>query len=86
MGFISLTITILQDPVSKLCVPSSAYNKWTPCDISARPGASSTTQEPASSELPTRRRLLSSASTHTCQEVAPFSSQIVKDFVQRLRI
>nr|PNR26995.1 hypothetical protein PHYPA_030476 [Physcomitrium patens] len=36
MGFISLTITILQDPVSKVCVPSSAYNKWTPCRVSKR--------------------------------------------------
>ncbi|KAG0618519.1 hypothetical protein M758_4G070600 [Ceratodon purpureus] len=39
MGFISLTITIITTPVSKICVKSSMYNKWTPCDIHSRPQA-----------------------------------------------
>lgn len=72
MGFISLTITILQDPVSKLCVPSSAFNKWTPCELSERP---TDVIAPPSSEH--SRRLLASetSTTNTCKEgYEPFVS------------
>lgn len=76
MGFISLTITILQEPVSKVCIPSSAYNKWTPCDISKRP-YSATPTPPAPPSLPGypppqeehRRRLLASGSSSTTSTV-----------------
>lgn len=74
MGFISLTITILQQPVSKVCIPSSVYNKWTPCSISKRPLVASTS--PASAPAPAeehRRRLLASetsTSSSVCSEVS----------------
>nr|GLL23213.1 MLO-like protein 12 isoform X2 [Ipomoea trifida] len=32
MGFISLLLTIFQDPVSNICVPKSVGNSWHPCD------------------------------------------------------
>ncbi|XP_024373337.1 MLO-like protein 14 [Physcomitrium patens] len=67
MGFISLTITILQDPVSKICVPISAYNQWTPCKISSRQSTAKTTTPPSrvsdDDQPEHRRRLLASASS-----------------------
>ncbi|XP_019193211.1 PREDICTED: MLO-like protein 12 [Ipomoea nil] len=32
MGFISLLLTIFQDPVSNICIPESVGNSWHPCD------------------------------------------------------
>lgn len=67
MGFISLTITIITNPVSKICVKSSSYNKWTPCDIKLRPNYNATY---TASEVDGRRRLLAAAvGTSYCQEV-----------------
>lgn len=74
MGFISLTITIITTPVSKLCVKSSSYNKWTPCNIRDRPNynASYTSQEVDAG----RRRLLAAAvGTNYCKDgYEPFVS------------
>ncbi|KAG0629654.1 hypothetical protein M758_1G119500 [Ceratodon purpureus] len=36
VGFVSLAMTLLQKPVSKICVPSAWYNTFTPCDIKMR--------------------------------------------------
>ena len=47
LGFISLTLAILRDPVSKICIRSSLYDKWTPCNISDRPNATSTSNSSA---------------------------------------
>ena len=47
LGFISLTLAILRDPVSKICIRSSWYDKWTPCKISDRPNATSTSNSSA---------------------------------------
>ncbi|XP_024366302.1 MLO-like protein 14 isoform X2 [Physcomitrium patens] len=84
MGFISLTITILQDPVSKVCVPSSAYNKWTPCRVSKRrknatatatPNAKPTTNYDFPEEH--HRRLLASGGSNSfsCSPVPENSGQ-----------
>ncbi|KAG0618518.1 hypothetical protein M758_4G070500 [Ceratodon purpureus] len=70
MGFISLTITILQEPVSKVCISSSVYNKWTPCEVSKRPHS-------ATEEAENRRRLLATAeaASTVCDEgYEPFAS------------
>ena len=69
MGFISLTITIITTPISKVCVKSSAYNKWTPCDIKSRPSDAT----PTGADYPPvdgRRRLLATAAGDSyCAEV-----------------
>lgn len=31
LGFLSLLLTVLQDPVSNLCVPKSVGYSWHPC-------------------------------------------------------
>ncbi|KAG5616339.1 hypothetical protein H5410_016163 [Solanum commersonii] len=33
LGFISLFLTVVQDPVSKMCIPRSVGRSWHPCDI-----------------------------------------------------
>ncbi|KAG0629179.1 hypothetical protein M758_1G082700 [Ceratodon purpureus] len=33
VGFISLTLTILQDSIEKICIRSSLYTKWSPCKM-----------------------------------------------------
>lgn len=33
VGFISLTLTVLENPVSKICIRSALFNKWTPCKV-----------------------------------------------------
>lgn len=79
LGFISLTLAILRDPVSKICIRSSLYDKWTPCNISDRPNATSTSNSSAAAisgqklstprsddvaaPLPHGRRLLAEATT-----------------------
>ncbi|KAG0504462.1 hypothetical protein KC19_N030600 [Ceratodon purpureus] len=44
VGFISLAMALLATPVSKICIKSSLYDKWTPCHISERPGAKNVTE------------------------------------------
>lgn len=34
LGFISLLLTVTQDPISNICVPKSIGNSWHPCDDS----------------------------------------------------
>ncbi|KAG0590251.1 hypothetical protein KC19_1G084500 [Ceratodon purpureus] len=33
VGFISLTLTILQDSIERICIRSSLYTKWSPCKM-----------------------------------------------------
>lgn len=37
LGFISLAMVLLRNPVSKICVKTSWYNTFTPCDLKKRP-------------------------------------------------
>ncbi|KAK4734188.1 hypothetical protein R3W88_008449 [Solanum pinnatisectum] len=36
LGFISLFLTVVQDPVSKICIPRGVGRSWHPCDINKR--------------------------------------------------
>ncbi|KAG0609333.1 hypothetical protein M758_8G176400 [Ceratodon purpureus] len=36
VGFISLAMALLQTPISKICIKSSLYDKWTPCSLDER--------------------------------------------------
>ena len=35
MGFISLLLTVFQDLISDICIPTSIANTWHPCDKKA---------------------------------------------------
>lgn len=84
MGFISLTITILQDPVSRICVRESVYNKWTPCDISKRPVKAAAPSANEAEAPASRRRLLATESTNTCK--AGYEPFISAETIHQLHI
>jgi len=78
VGFISLTLVILQEPISRICIKSSLYKKWSPCKYhkaATEPGTEKF-QMPRSSDFSfvveqnARRRLLAvTTTTFTCPAV-----------------
>lgn len=84
VGFISLTLTILEDPVARICVRSALYTKWTPCKIPTphynAEGPKKFFQWPRPSDFTMAaaagtRRLLSSSETSFCpSHYEPFLS------------
>lgn len=53
LGFISLLLTVLQDPISGICVSKSIANSWHPCPDKLEKGKYS------SDDKESRRKLLS---------------------------
>ena len=47
LGFLSLLLTVLQDPISKICVSKNVASTWHPC---ANPKAPKTSQSEDESE------------------------------------
>ncbi|CAN1829937.1 MLO-like protein 6 [Linum perenne] len=61
LGFISLLLTVGQDPISRICISKKLGSTWHPCGNTAAHGQSPTTAADADGE--SRRRLLAKAAS-----------------------
>ncbi|XP_068667568.1 MLO-like protein 6 [Aristolochia californica] len=81
LGFISLLLTVLQGPISEICIPERVANTWHPCKRKAAEtstdratNTSNGDVSPASDEVIGRkllwssRRILAEASSGTCRQ------------------
>lgn len=55
LGFISLLLTVFQDPISKICISQKVGNTWHPC---SNPNKKSKSNETSENENNDRRKLL----------------------------
>ncbi|XP_043698916.1 MLO-like protein 12 [Telopea speciosissima] len=87
MGFISLLLTVLQSPISKICISEKAGNSWHPCKAKVTSTSTSTETEDSGDHnrrLLVFRRILA-AQTDKCAEQGkvPFVSS---DAIHQLHI
>ncbi|EYU36622.1 hypothetical protein ABFS82_14G285100 [Erythranthe guttata] len=62
LGFISLLLTVLQDSISKICIPKNVMNHWLPCNPDKAVKSESHLAD-SSFFLPGARRLLAAAAS-----------------------
>nr|XP_024374011.1 MLO-like protein 11 [Physcomitrium patens] len=99
VGFISLTLTVLENPVSKICIRSALFNKWTPCKVpmdshDTHEGSKKFVQWPKPSDFASSalghhghgRRLLASETSDSFHCPADFEPFVSKHSLHQLHI
>lgn len=88
MGFISLLLTVLQQPISNICIPESVAATWHPCAVRKKPKLTKTKSDSDDSnsrkllhfleeEDPSPRRFLATKGYDKCADKAINCSSLI---------